>query len=78
MEDKIAPVTAAPGAPRVVRTPGDAMQAGIHSDLRGSSQHKQMVSAALHLKKESAGHRSNPTAYNVGKKAFHKLKMLKV
>ena len=74
MDAKITPTAAAPGA-RVVRTPGDAMQAGIHSDLRGSSQHKQMVSAALHLKKESAGHRLNPTAYNVGKKAFKKVKL---
>lgn len=69
-----APITPVkiPGARRIVTTPGDAMQSGIHSDLRTSSAHKSAVSGVLHLKKESAGHRGNPTAYPTGKKAFKK------
>ena len=63
-----------PGAKRIVTTPGDAMQSGIHADLRTSSAHKSVVSGVLHLKKESAGHRGNPTAYPVGKRAFKKAK----
>ncbi len=63
-----------PGARRIVTTPGDAMQTGIHADLRTSSAHKSAVSGVLHLKKESAGHRGNPTAYPTGKKAFKKAK----
>lgn len=51
-------------------SPGDAMPAGVHSSLQTASKHKKMVSAVLHLKKESAGHRMNPTAYNTGSKAF--------
>ena len=57
-----------PGTGRpVVSTPGDAMMSGIHSDLKASSKHKQAVSGALHLKRESGG-RSQPTSYR-GKKA---------
>ena len=74
-----APITPVkvPGVKKVVSTPGDAMQAGIHSDLRASSAHKQQVSSVLHLKKESAGHRGNPTAFGTGNKkfAFKKLKV---
>lgn len=66
-----------PGARRIVTTPGDAMQSGIHSDLRTASAHKSAVSGVLHLKKESAGHRGNPTAFNVGKHAFKKAKKVK-
>lgn len=66
-----------PGAKRIVTTPGDAMQSGIHSDLRTSSAHKSAVSGVLHLKKESAGHRGNPTAYPTGAKAFKKAKKVK-
>lgn len=63
-----------PGARKIITTPGDAMQSGIHADLRTSSAHKSAVSGVLHLKKESAGHRGNPTAYPIGKKAFKKAK----
>ena len=73
MDAKLTPVPV--GVKHTVSTPGDAMQAGIHSDLRTSSLHKQQVSSVLHLKKESAGHRGNPTAYNVGKRAFKKVKL---
>lgn len=52
--------------------PTDAMQFGVHSAFRAASQHKKQVSAVLHLKKESVGKRSNPTAYNTGGKAFTK------
>lgn len=52
-----------PGVGRpVVSTPGDAMAAGIHSDLRVSSSHKKAVSAVLHLKRESGG-RGKPTSF---------------
>lgn len=69
MDAKLTPVPI-PGAQKSMSTPSDAMQAGIHSDIRTSSSHKKQVSGVLHLKKEAAGHRSNPTAYNSGKKAF--------
>lgn len=49
--------------------PTEAMPTGAHAALRLASKHKQMVSAVLHLKKESVG-KSNPTAYATGKKAF--------
>lgn len=74
MDAKPSPQVKAPGVKHVVSTPGDAMQAGVHSDLRTSSAHKQQVSSVLHLKQESAGHRGNPTAYNVTKKAFKKMR----
>lgn len=66
-----------PGEKRIVTTPGDAMQSGIHSDLRTASAHKSAVSGVLHLKKESAGHRGNPTAFTAGKHAFKKAKKIK-
>lgn len=43
---------------------------GVHSALNTSSRHKKQVSGVLQLKRESAGHRGNPSAYNTGKKAF--------
>jgi len=46
------------------------MPAGVHTALAAASKHKKMVSAVLHLKKESAGHRLNPTAFSKGAKAF--------
>lgn len=64
------PVPVKVGVRRNISTPGDAMQSGIHSDLRTSSAHKSAVSGVLHLKKESAGHRGNPTAFSVSKHAF--------
>jgi len=70
-----APSFKMPGA-KVISTPGDAMQSGIHADLRTSSAHKKVVSGVLLLKRESAGHRGNPTAYKGGSKAFSKVKPL--
>lgn len=49
-------------------TAGDAMRYGTPQALRTTSKHKQMVSAALELKRESGGHRSDPTAYRTGKR----------
>lgn len=46
------------------------MPAGVHTALSAASKHKKMVSGVLHLKKESAGHRLNPTAFGKGSKAF--------
>lgn len=46
------------------------MPAGVHTALSAASKHKKMVSGVLHLKKESAGHRLNPTAFHSGTKAF--------
>lgn len=57
------------GGNRLEASPVDAMQFGTHQALRASSKHKKLVSGVLHLKKESVGHRSNPTAYATGKRA---------
>ena len=54
--------------------PGDAMPAGVHTALQAASKHKKLVSGVLHLKKESAGHRLNPTAFAKGSKAFGQVK----
>lgn len=48
---------------------GDALPFGVHTSLQTASKHKKMVSAVLHLKKES-GRRGYPTAYNISSKAF--------
>lgn len=56
-------------------SPADALPMGAHSSLQVASIHKKMVSGVLHLKKESAGHRGNPSAYNTGAKAFKKPKL---
>lgn len=71
--NKAPPVGAPAGkGPQIFQ--GDAMQTGVHAAMRQASRHKKAVSAVLHLKKESAGHRGNPTAYNSGnKKAFGKV-----
>ena len=50
--------------------PGDAAHAGTPADLRRASKHKKAVSAALHLKKESVGHRGNPSGYGAKSLAF--------
>jgi len=49
--------------------PTEALPTGAHAALRSASKHKQMVSAVLHLKKESVG-KGNPTAYPKKKMAF--------
>ena len=65
-----------PSTPRVISTPGDAMQSGVHSDLRTSSAHKRQVSPALELKHESGGRGTSyrhPKAFKTVKiKAFTK------
>lgn len=63
---------AVPGKGKIVLFAADALPAGGHSDLSTASQHKRTVSGVLHLKKESVGHKGNPSAYNSGKKAFPK------
>ncbi len=50
------------------------MPAGVHTALSAASKHKKMVSGVLHLKKESAGHRLNPTAFAKGNRAFTQVK----
>lgn len=52
-------------------SPSDALQMGVHSSLSVSSKHKRMVSGALHLKRESVGAKSHPTAFKSGIHAFH-------
>ncbi len=64
----------APAVSKFKPSPGDAMPAGVHTALAAASKHKKMVSAVLHLKKESAGHRLNPTAFSKGNKAFTQVK----
>lgn len=61
----------------VKANPADSLQFGVHTSLASSSKHKKMVSAALHLKKESVG-RAGRTAYNHGIKAFAQGKAQKV
>jgi hypothetical protein len=61
--------------PKFKPSPSDALPAGVHTALSAASKHKKMVSGVLHLKKESAGHRLNPTAFNHGgNKAFGQVK----
>ena len=52
-------------------SPSDSLQLGVHSSLNKASAHKRMVSSAIHLKRESAGAKSHPTAFKTGIKAFH-------
>lgn len=52
-------------------SPTDAMQQGVHSDLRKASQHRKKVSGILHLKHESIGKGISKTAFHGGKKAFN-------
>lgn len=56
-----------PGKGKIVLFAADALPGGAHSDLSTASQHKKMVSGVLQLKKQSAGHKGNPSAYNIGK-----------
>lgn len=60
------------GKPAVI--PTDEMMMGVHSSLAVASKHKKLVSGVLHLKKETLGHRSNPSAYHTGKRAAFKPK----
>ena len=57
------------GMPTVM--PTDAVQQGVHSDLRKASAHRKKVSGVLHLKKESIGRNMKHTAFTSGKKAFN-------
>lgn len=43
--------------------PTDALQMGAHAALNKASAHKQLVSAVIHLKRESAGKGKKATSY---------------
>ena len=64
----LTPLTPQSAQPRMF--PTDALMLGVHSSLRTGSKHKKMVSAVLHLKRESIGKRGHPTAFSGGPKAF--------
>jgi len=64
----LVPLTPQAAQARVM--PSDALMLGVHSSLRVASKHKKMVSAVLHLKRESIGKKGHPTAFSGGPKAF--------
>lgn len=66
-------------APQSKVVPSDALAPGAHMALRVASQHKKQVSAVLHLKKESVGHRGNPSVFHGNNiKAFPRSRGLKI